>query len=100
MARIVIEDAVLFLMSFYLLTSIIFGMGLFTSFAPSGMQYNMTTNSYQPVTTPVAISIFVNNTDFNSSLAQYNDLSVIDPGAMLNPIAVCSISRIIYRNAY
>ena len=87
MARIVIEDAVLYLLSFYLLSSILFsGFGLLESYTP-GQRYNSTTMSMEYYSSPHS-SIFGDNYDMNATLNKYNNLTVVDPGAMLAPIAV------------
>jgi len=89
-ARIVIEDAVLYLLSFYLLSSILFsGFGLLESYT-SGYRYNSTTASMELYNSPHS-SIFGDNYDMNETLNKYNNLTVVDPGAMLNPISVVQL---------
>lgn len=89
MARIVIEDAVLYLMSFYLLASILFsGFGLLESYTP-GYRYNSTSASLEPYVS-THDSIFGDGYDMNETLNKYN-ISAIDANAMLNPIAVVAL---------
>jgi hypothetical protein len=84
-ARIVIEDAVLYLLSFYLLSSILFsGFGLLESYTP-GQRYNSTTMSMETYISS-HVSIFGDNYD-SVNISDFN-ASVVNPGAMLNPIDV------------
>lgn len=92
MARLIIEDAVLFLLAFYLLSSLIFGVGLFNSYLPN-QRYNSTTSSFEAYT-PTTTSIFGDTYEMNSTLAKYeNSTALADPGAMLNPLGVVELVR-------
>jgi hypothetical protein len=74
-------------MSFYIISSVIFSMALMDTYTP-GQRYNSTTNSFEAYTR-VAPSIFGDSTEFNNTWANRN--LTVDPGAMLNPIAVVSL---------
>ena len=89
MARIVIEDAVLYIMAFYLVCSVLFSFALLDTYTP-GQRYNSTTASFEPYT-KLQTSILGDTTDFNDTMNKYNNLTVVDPGAMLNPIAVVGL---------
>jgi hypothetical protein len=82
----------MYLLSFYLVSSIIFGIGIFNTFLP-GQCYNSTTTSLEPCDTTPAPSIWSNTNDWNSSLEKYNASSseMANPGAMLDPTSVVKL---------
>ena len=86
MARIVIEDAVLFILVFYVISSVIFSMPIFDSMFP-GQRYNSTSMSMEPYDRTTA-SILGDTSEVNDTMAKYNNLTIIDPNAMINPLAI------------
>lgn len=86
MSRLIMEDAIFYLLSFYLVSSIIFGLGLFNTYLPNQC-YNSSTYSLEPCDTTPSPSIWGNTNDFNASLEKYgqNATSFAEPGALLDP---------------
>jgi hypothetical protein len=89
MAKILLEDMVLYLISFYLITSIIFSMGIFNTVLPN-QRWNSTTSSLETYAPDPSPSIFGDMQDFNATLAQYGqgNNSAIDANNILNPVGV------------
>jgi len=89
-ARIVIEEAVLYIMAFYLVCSVIFAVGIFDTFLP-GQRYNSTTMSFEAYTKTPSPSIWGNDYELNETLEKYNNtFDKANPGAMLDPTAIVS----------
>lgn len=91
MARIVIEDAVLFILMFYVICSVVFIMPIFDSLTP-GQRYNSTTSSFESYTRDTT-SILGDTTETSVMMAQYSNLTVIDAGSMVNPLAIVDMVR-------
>jgi len=89
-ARLIIEEAVLYIMAFYLVCSVIFSIGLFDTYLP-GQRFNSTTMSFEAHVKTPAPSIWGNAYEMNATLEKYNNsFSSANPGAMLDPTAVMS----------
>ena len=87
MARIVLEDAVLYILAFHIVCSIFFSVNMFDSYFP-GKAWNSTTGTMEAV--PAGInstpSMFGNtSSQLNESLSFINS-SLADPMAMINPL--------------
>jgi hypothetical protein len=92
LARLIIEEAVMYIMAFYLVSSVIFSAGVFNTYLP-GQCYNSTSFSLEPCDTTPAPSIWGNTNDWNETLEKYNQSStnMANPGAMLDPTAVVKL---------
>jgi len=93
MARLIIEEAVMYILSFYLVSSVIFGLGIFNTFLP-GECYNSSSMSLEPCDTTPAPSIWGNTNEWNATMEQYNitgSSPMANPGAMLDPTAVVKL---------
>jgi hypothetical protein len=91
MARIVIEDVVLYILAVYVISSVIFALAPFSNTYFPGQRYNSTTSSFEamPENVSYAPSIFGDMTEMNATLAPYQNASELaNPGAMLDPVAV------------
>jgi hypothetical protein len=90
--KILIEDAVIFLMCFYLVTSVVFAADIFNTTFPN-QRWNSTTNSLEVYDPPYTPSMFGDMTTFNDTLAQYGLNNQTAGGAMnlLNPIGVVAM---------
>lgn len=89
MARIVIEDAVLFILMFYVICSVIFAMPILDSLTP-GQRYNSTTSSFEPYTKST-MSILGDTTETTLMMTKYNDLSNVTASAMINPLEIVNM---------
>jgi len=88
-ARIVIEDAVLFILMFYIISSAIFAMPIFDSLTP-GQRYNSSTSSFESYTKSTS-SILGNSSETQDFVDTYNNLSIVNAGAMINPLDVVAM---------
>jgi len=86
MARIVIEDAVLFILMFYVICSVIFAMPIFDSLTP-GQRYNFATSSFEPYTRNTT-SILGDTSETALMITKYNDLSNVTASGMINPLEI------------
>jgi len=78
-------------MAFYIVSSVIFSVGIFNTFLP-GQRYNTTTNSFEAWDTTPDPSIFGNAEEYNATMGQYENISsTADPGAMLDPTKVMNM---------
>jgi hypothetical protein len=91
MARIVVEDAVLFILMFYVICSVIFAMPILDSLTP-GQRYNTTTSSFEPYT-KTTTSILGDTTETTAMMEKYSNLTIIDAGSMVNPLAIVDMVR-------
>src|SRR4030042_185061 len=92
MARLVVEEAVLYIMAFYLICSVVFSVsgGIFNTYLP-GQRYNSTTASFETADTSPSPSIWGNDFEVNNTLGKYNNsFDKANPGAMLDPTAIMS----------
>jgi hypothetical protein len=96
MARLVVEDAILYVIIFYGVMSILSQVNFFNSYFP-GMQYNSSINSFVPYA-----CISHNNTPFNTFSAQDRfakytseytilDPNKTDPTGLLNPLRIVAM---------
>jgi uncharacterized protein YacL len=88
MVRIVIEDAVLYLLSFYLIVAIIFQAGVWNTYLP-GQKYDSATNSFVNIDPAIGNSynILGDTTEINATMQKYNT-SMVNPGSMIDPLAI------------
>jgi len=80
----------MYIMAFYLVSSVIFSMGIFNTFLP-GQCYNSSSSSLETCDTTPSTSIWSTTDEWNQTLEKYNMSSASDmanPGAMLDPTAV------------
>lgn len=92
MARLIIEEAVFYIMAFYLVCSVVFSLsgGIFNTYLPN-QRYNSTTNSFDVIDTTPAPSIWGNSFEMNNTLGKYNNsFNQANPGAMVDPTAIVS----------
>ena len=89
MARIVIEDAVLFILMFYIICSVIFAMPIFDSLVP-GQRYNPSTSSFEPYTRTTT-SILGDTSETQVFIDKYNNLSIVNANAMINPLDIVTM---------
>jgi hypothetical protein len=93
MANIVIEDFLLYMISFYVIVSVLFSANIFGSFFP-GQKYNTTTSSFEavPANVSYAPSFFGDTTEINQTLAPFqNGSSLADPSALIDPLKLVSL---------
>jgi hypothetical protein len=93
LARIVLEDAVLYILAFHLAVSIFFSVSMFDSYFP-GKIWNSTNMSMDPAPagynyTPNAMFGNTSN-QLNKSLETFNS-SLSDPYAMINPLRMLDL---------
>lgn len=93
MARIDIETAVIFLLAFHIVCSVIFASNTlyFDSYFP-GQRFNVTTMSFEsrPIASVGIPMQFGNMTQVNESFERFNSTTA-DPNAMMNPIAAVQL---------
>lgn len=89
MARVIIEDMVLFLIVLYLLSSIIFAIPIFDSLTP-GQRYNTATNSFEPYTRDTT-SMFGDNSETLALLNSTQNTSIVDANGLINPLAIVAL---------
>lgn len=93
MARLLIEDAVIFLLAFHIVCSVIFASNMlyFDSYFP-GQRFNVTTMSFEtrPLASVGMPMQFGNMDSLNQSFNDFN-ASAADPNAMMNPIATVQL---------
>jgi hypothetical protein len=89
MARVVIEDMVLFLIALYLLSSIIFAIPIFDSLVP-GEKYNTATNSFEPYTRDTT-SMFGDNSETLELLNSTQNVSIVSSSGLIDPLAIVKL---------
>ena len=93
MAKVLIEDIVLFVVFLQLVSAVIFNMNMFGAYYPN-QQWNSTSNSLEYYEADSSPSIFGNLQGYNDTMAQYGNVSnntILDPGALVNPLGIVSM---------